>query len=190
MAPASHGNRYSRLAAVVMNTGKPHPSEALPFDPEDINSTLEQRHRDIMLDLVLTWASLDGALGMMLTRSLGISLPAGAHEVGRLSSSNKFEELREQMLQSPDGQETAALIRRHKKQYERHSKVRNQITHAHCAGFWTVDPEYVVFLKFERAGEEDLAVDRVPLDAMLSAIRWGRAMREVALKIAGAPYKN
>lgn len=174
--------------ANCMTNVKPHPSEALTFDPDDINGELEQRHREVMLNLVLTWGSLDGALGMMLSRSLGVALPDGAELVGRLSSSMKFEELRKQLLQSPNGQDAAKLIRRHKKKYEHHSKVRNQITHSHCAGFWTVDPEYVVFLKFERVGDQDLAVDRVPLDAMVEATNWGRMMKEFALHIANAPY--
>src|SRR5690606_23204770 len=125
-----------------------------------------------------------------LSRGLGIPMSEGADAIGRLPSSQKFEELREQLSKAPDGQEAAQLIRRHKKQYERHSRVRNHITHSNCVGFWTVDPEYVVFLKFERADGDDLAVDRVPLEVMLRAIKWGRAMKDVALQIADVPYKD
>jgi len=42
------------------------------IDPNDIMLDFEQRHRDAMLDLVLAWGSLDGALGMLLSCVLGI----------------------------------------------------------------------------------------------------------------------
>jgi hypothetical protein len=41
------------------------------FNPAEITHDLEQRHRDAMLDLVLAWGSLDGALGMLLASVQG-----------------------------------------------------------------------------------------------------------------------
>jgi hypothetical protein len=49
-------------------TARPLP---MHIDPNDIDPDLEQRHRDAMLDLVLAWGTLDGALGMALARLLG-----------------------------------------------------------------------------------------------------------------------
>ena len=57
------------------------------IDPDDITPDLEQRHRDAMLDLVLAWGSLDGALGMLLSRVLGVPLDQGAKLIGKLPNS-------------------------------------------------------------------------------------------------------
>ena len=52
------------------------------IDPSEIEPDLERRHRDAMLDLVLAWGELDGALGMFLSRVLGVPLVEGAELTG------------------------------------------------------------------------------------------------------------
>ena len=44
------------------------------IDPNDITPDLEQRHRDAMLDLVLAWGALEGALGVLLSCARGLPL--------------------------------------------------------------------------------------------------------------------
>lgn len=155
-------------------------------NPNDI-APLEQRHRDAMLDLVLTWGSLDGALGMLLSRVLGLPLVQGADMIGRLRGSAKLAQVQEILRNAPDGESAARKIKKHKKDYERHSFARNRIAHSHCAGFWTRDPEFIVFAAFERFGADALALDAVPIEVMQRATRWGRAMTAFATKLADAP---
>jgi len=159
------------------------------IDPHDIYPKLEQRHRDVMIDLILTWASLDNALGILLSQALEISFVEGADLIGKCSGSTKFHELRKLLLKTPNGFEAAKVIKKHKKSYEHHSFARNRIAHAHCAGVWTRDRDFVVFAAFEKYKPEPdaLALDGIPLQEMRRAIRWGIAMKFLALKLAGPP---
>lgn len=158
--------------------------------PDDIELELEQRHRDAMLDLVLAWGSLDGALGMMLARTLGIPMVEGAEIIGKMPASARFAEMRRLMLKAPEGAEVAHILKKHKKSYERYSRTRNFIAHSHCAGIWKKDRDYIVFATYEKVGPDGLAIDAVPLDEMKRAMIWGRAMGKVALAVADVPYEE
>jgi len=142
----------------------------------------------MMLDLILAWASLDGALGMMLARVLGVSLVEGAELVEDMPATARFAEMRRMMLKSGDGADAARMLKKHKKMYEQLSPMRNMIAHSHCAGFWKKHPDYVVFLTFQKAGPDALAVDGIHLQGMHRASIWANAMRELAFEIANVPY--
>jgi len=158
------------------------------IDPDDIDQELEQHHRDAMLNLILAWGSLDGALGMMLARVLGITMIEGAEIVAKMPASARFAEMRRLMLRASAGESVARMLKKHKKSYERHSQTRNFIAHSHCAGIWTKDRDYVVFATYEKVGPDELAVDAVPIQEMHKATAWGGAMCKLALAIADVPY--
>ena len=159
------------------------------IDPNDV-LPLEQRHRDAMLDLVLVWGALDGALGMLLSSVRGVPLDEGAEEFSTLRSSAKLHQVCVALRESPKGEEAARMLRKHKKQLERRSQPRNRIAHSNCRGVWAVDPEYVVFLPFERFADGELTCEAIPIEEMERSTRWGRAMTDVALKIEGVISKE
>ncbi len=160
------------------------------IDPKDITPDLEQRHRDAMLDLVLAWGSLDGALGMLLSRVGGVPFDRGAELIGKRANSAKLEDVCKILRNVPGGADAARIFKKHKKNYERHSVIRNYIAHSHCVGFLTRDRDIIVFAIFEKVGDNTLAVDAVPIQEMQRATRWGRAMIAMALKLADAPSAN
>jgi hypothetical protein len=160
--------------------------EAPVIDPNDIAS-LEQAHRDAMLDLVLAWGSLDGALGMLLSRVLGVSLEEGAEIIGRLPNSARLDKIRKILRDAAGGENAARTMKKHKQDYERHSFARNRIAHSHCVGAWTRNTEFVVFAAFEKVGDNALALDAISIQEMQRATRWGRAMTAFALKLADVP---
>ena len=157
----------------------------MKIDPLDIAGDLDQRHRDAMLDLILAWGSLDGALGMLLASARGLPLEVGADDFGKQPSSAKLEALRKIFNENPASSDSAKLIKSLKKQLEKHSFVRNRIAHSHCVGVWTRDREYVVFAAFERVGASDLALDAIPLEEIKRVTDWGRAMTALAVKMSG-----
>jgi hypothetical protein len=65
-------SRENWMSFHIATSGKEFPRE------EDIVRELEQRHRDAMLDLVLAWGELDGALGMLLSVASGTPMADGA----------------------------------------------------------------------------------------------------------------
>ena len=157
------------------------------IDPNDITPHLEQRHRDAMLDLVLAWGTMDGALGMFLSRVLGVPIVQGAELIGKLPNSAKLEKVRKVLRNVPGGADAALFVKRHKESYERHSFPRNRIAHSKCVGVWTVNQEFVVFAAFEKVEDNNLAFDAIPIQDMQRATRWGQAMTTLALKIADLP---
>lgn len=156
------------------------------IDPDDVDDTFEQWHRDAMLDLILAWGSLDGALGMLVARVLNVPLDEGAEIIGKTSGSARLDTVRRVLREAPGGIDAARMMKRHKKNYERHSFIRNRIAHAHCAGVWRRDRNFVLFAAFEKVGDGALAFDAIPIDEMQRATRWGWAMRNLAIKLTQA----
>ena len=158
------------------------------INPKDITRHLEQRHRDAMLDLVLAWGTMDVALGMLLSRVLEMPIDQGAELIGRLPGSAKLEKVRKALRNAPGGADAAGFVKRHKKNFERHSFPRNRIAHSHCVGVWTIDQDFIVFAAFEKVDDNALALYAIPIQDMQRATRWGQAMTAVALKLADIPY--
>lgn len=157
------------------------------IDPDDIQPQLDQRHRDAMLDLILAWGELDGALGMFLSRVLGLPLVQGAELIGRESGSAKLAKAVQILRDAPNAEGATSFLRKHKKMYERFSKPRNRIAHSNCIGVWPQDRKFVVFAVFEKVDDNSLALEAIPIQEMQRATRWGKAMTALALKIANAP---
>ena len=155
------------------------------IDPNDIEP-LEQRHREAMLDLVLAWGSLDGALGMLLSSARGQPLEEGAEQFSTLRSSAKLEEVCKVLKNSPGGAGAARTLKKYKKKFERHSQSRNRIAHSHCLGIWTRDPEFIVFLPFEKFADGELACEAIPLQKVRYATQWGYQMKKIALRLEEA----
>jgi hypothetical protein len=160
------------------------------IDPDDVEDELEQRHRDAMLDVILAWGSLDGALGMMLARIVGITPVEAAELVEKMPATARLAEMRRIMLKStaPHAADAARTLKKHKKSYEALAPVRNMIAHSHCVGYWRKHPDYVVFLTFQKVGPDALAVDGLNVHGMHHATRWARAMRKLAHEISNVPY--
>ena len=159
-------------------------SIAPAIDPDDIMPELEQRHCDAMLDLVLAWGSLDGALGVLLSCVQGLPLDQGAELIGKLPSLAKLAKVCKVLRKAPGGADAARILKKHNKNYELHSRPRNRIAHSHCVGVWTRDRDFIVFAAFEKVADNELALYAIPIEEMQRATRWGRTMRHMALKLA------
>ena len=154
------------------------------MDERTLNSELEAGnfklplkplHREAMLDLVLAWGTLDGALAMLLAHVMGLPYHEAADTIGKQNGSGKLAEMIRLIKQRDSAEDAAKFLKKHIKLYERHSKSRNKIAHGHCAGYLLADENYVVFAIFERVAEENLAVDAVPVEEMERATKWGEA---------------
>jgi len=136
-----------------------------------------------MLDLVLAWGELDGALGMLLSVASGVSMADGAERFAKRSGSAKLQDLCKAVRTHPQGDQAARMIRRHKKTYEQYSIPRNRIAHSKCIGFQLADPDFILFAVFEKHDINELIIDAIPIQLMAHATRWGKSMTRVALKI-------
>lgn len=152
----------------------------MEYGPEIIE--LEPRHREAMLDLILTWASLDGALSMLLANVRGSNWVEVAEDIRKLRGSAKLAEVARQIKCHKDGAEAAAKLRKIKKRYEKYSRLRDHIAHSRCVGASKASPEFVVFLTFERVAVDKLAVYQVPLEEMNEAVDWGKDLLELLFR--------
>lgn len=154
---------------------------------EDIDREgIQQRHRDVMLDLILTWGSLDGALGIMLSRITGQPLVETAQQFLKSNGSTRFHEMRKAIKAVPGGEGAASKLKKYKKKYEEYADVRNAIAHSHCAGTWKKDHNFLAFAAFEPVDGDQLGLNLIPLEEMIRATDWGRAMIALAVKIANS----
>lgn len=154
------------------------------LDLDDVlRDDLKKRHRDAMLDLILAWGELDGALGMLVSCVLGKPMVEGAEMFGKLPASKKFQEIYKMLRDAPNGKNAARVVKKHKKNYEKYSVSRNCIAHSKCIGVRKSDTDFIIFAKFEKRGENELAVDLVPIQEMHRAEVWGREMTKLAMRI-------
>jgi hypothetical protein len=156
------------------------------FNPKDIDPHLTRRHRDLMLDLILAWGSLDGGLRILLSRVLNLDMLTGADLIERMPATAVLVEVRKALRVAGATPAGLRVIKRHEKSYRTHARARNRIAHSRCAGVWTEDRNYLVFAAFERVEDDKLAVDLTPMEEMERATRWGKAMTQLALRISDA----
>ena len=143
---------------------------------------LKQFQRDAMLDLILAWGSLDGALTMLVAAITGEDLCDAADRIGKLKGSMKLLEIATILEGYESGTDIAKNFRRQKKKYEKHSKSRNRIAHAHCVGFLKSDEQFVVFLCVEREGKDQMAIEAIPVEEMSSATNYGNLLMTYAIQ--------
>jgi hypothetical protein len=176
-------------------SNQPQGTKLLPttVDPDDIDETLEQRHRDAMLDVVLAWATVDGALGMLLSGVRGLSLYEGAAAVGAMPASAILAEVHRAIRTAQTHADAsdqagfdrvASTLKRYKKKYEEFSVVRNRIAHSYCKGIWTVDRNFVVFMIFKQHGSSDLAAECISIENMELATKFGNHLCAAMLRFA------
>jgi hypothetical protein len=79
--------------------------------------------------------------------------------------------------------ETASTIKRYKKIYKAFSVIRNRIAHSHCLGIWTVDRDFIVFALFQKVGNNQLAIQTVPIQNMQKAIAFGTDMNAKVMEV-------
>ena len=144
---------------------------------------LEQCHRDAMLDLILAWGTLDGALGMLLSTARGLPLDQGAARFGRSTNPDKLDKLCKWLRELQRSADTASKLERHIPLYRKYSESRNCIAHAKCMGADRNDADYIVFLKFQKHADGELLCLKIHVQEMWEATRWAEALSDAALKI-------
>ena len=150
----------------------------------EYGNPLKQFQKDAMLDLVLAWGSLDGALTMLVAAFTGEELHAAADRIGKLKGELKLLEISKILENYDEATEIAKNFRRQKKQYEKFAKPRNRIAHAHCVGFLLSDDQFVVFACTECVGEDKMAIEAIPIEAMLAATKYGQTLTAFAYQTA------
>lgn len=150
----------------------------------EYGSPIKQFHRDAMLDLVLAWGSLDGALTMLVSAFTGEDLHTAAGRLFKLKGTAKILEIARILEEQDEFTEIATRFRRLKKRYEKHSRPRNRIAHSHCAGYLLSDEQYLVFAVAEPEGVDRMVVEAIPVEEIAAATEFGQTLTAFASQIA------
>jgi hypothetical protein len=139
------------------------------FEPENLNPTIGIPARKAMVDLVLAWASYDSLVSQWIIVTFALPLDAGSILVGNMDTRTKLERL--ESLYRHRGVSGATSIKDLRKEHLKHVDVRNRVCHAHCAGRFKSDPEWIVFapVKNVRGEPGQMLVEAIHLDQMRAA---------------------
>lgn len=147
------------------------------FDLNDLEKELTLSAREAMLDLVLRWASLDGAVSQFYAAVFGLVDEESADEITSEKMSSKLRKA--ELAIRPVVPELAGKLAKLKKQAEKYGKVRDTIAHCHCAGMLRSKPNYLVFLRYRRHVHGGLIVDAVPVEQFVEATRFAEHLRKI-----------
>lgn len=151
------------------------------FRPDDLDRTLTAEIRELFLDVVMRWASVDGAVSQLFASIHGLEDIPSADAIGGRPTDWKLRQI--QITTRPHAPDLAKVIGKLKKQFERYSDVRNTIAHCHCAGRLKSDPERAVFLRYASAGTGGLIVDAIHIEQFQEAIRFGEHLRRTVERL-------
>ena len=151
------------------------------FQVDDLQPILTADARDAMLDLVLRWASLDGAVSQLFAAAFGKIDEEHADEVTNEKMSVKLRKI--ELALRPMLPGLAATISKLKKQAERYGQLRDTIAHCHCAGMLKSKPDYIIFLRYRRHKTGGLIVDAIPIEKVNSATQFAEHLRKTVQKL-------
>ena len=144
---------------------------------------LELRHRDAMLDLVLAWGTLDGALTMLVGDINGWPLPETAKEFHKKKASIKFrcaiKSLEKNKGLTGSAEEAVKKLKKIKKDYEKYSKIRNIIVHSKCIGYLKKYEERIVFLIAEPEDENEMRIEAIHITYIKQAICYAEQIIQI-----------
>jgi hypothetical protein len=147
----------------------------------DLEPTLPPAVREVMLDLILAFANLDGSTAFFSATLNGLDPGEGANEYRRWSIAKKFKEAGK-ALRRVKRLDEAALLGKISQEYADRSEVRNRVAHSRCAGVRRSDPALIIFMPYEPEGpEKHLAIEAYRLQRLEADLEWARGMNRVLL---------
>ncbi|WP_379538948.1 hypothetical protein [Novosphingobium tardum] len=124
-----------------------------------------------MLDLILAWAHLDGALSMLVAIKFGLEPTKAALLLGRANGSDKLKHL-QTVFKFEGDEKSAAQMKSLRKAYDNNVAPRNLVAHASCRGYLSSDPQMIVFAKFEAVDHDQMAIYLQPIGVMQQSTTW------------------
>lgn len=151
-----------------------------PYSLDDL-ITLTAHAKDAMLDLILAFGTLDGAISMLASTVFGLDPTSGSILFSRSRAEEKIAKMIR--LHTAHGViETASELKMMKKAYQRHVASRNTVAHSHCIGVSRTDNEIILFATYETEAHGTLAIDQIHLQTMQNDAAWARRTAEMCLE--------
>jgi hypothetical protein len=147
----------------------------------DLEPVLPPDVREVMLDLILAFANLDGSTAFFSASLNDLDPGEGAKKYRRWPIARKFKEAAKAMRRSERVDE-AALLDRISEEYADRSEARNRVAHSRCLGVRRSDPMLIVFVPYEKEGPaKHLAIEGHRLARLKADLEWARGMNSTLL---------
>ncbi|MBU0555637.1 MAG: hypothetical protein KKD64_13240 [Alphaproteobacteria bacterium] len=148
----------------------------------DLERELPFAVREVLLDVILTWANLEMVTGFFVAQVLELNPDEGADKFGRKEIADKLKRA-SKALQEAGNLELAKQITEIANAYPEKALLRRRIAHSKCAGVRKSLPDRVVFLPYEREGPpEHLALEVIHISKFNDAVEWARDVHDHLLK--------
>ncbi len=119
-------------------------SEVLNFDVSDKANEIDQKARDLISDLILSWARYDSIITHWVIRSFGMGMDEGSIFIGNMDTKTKLNRIKA-LYKHFGFDDVASDIADLSKAHEEHADVRNTVCHKACAGQSKSNPERLIF---------------------------------------------
>lgn len=144
---------------------------------------LNQVHKNILLDTVLSFAKLDGSIAYLRAVIEGRDVIEASREYGLEKASAHLQKIYKYCRDNAVTSVLAPHFKTYKKAYENYYKTRHHIVHSYCVGSSASDQDILVFLKFEVHGSDKLAQDRIHISEFQKSIQWAKKFDELCWKL-------
>jgi hypothetical protein len=154
------------------------------FDLANLNHDIDQQARDIICDVILSWARLDSLVSQLTLLAFGLALDGGTILLGSMDTKTKLDRLKK--LYDHFGMEEAAQsIANLRQSHKDFVDVRNTIAHHTCAGCWKSDPNMIVFapVRVPHKQLNMVELSHVPVKAMARAARFATEVGNQLLEV-------
>lgn len=147
-------------------------SEAEAIVAGDLERNLPNDVREVLLDVILAWASLDMATAFFVASVCELTPDEGADKFGRKEIADKLKRA-SKALQTRGKEDLASKVREVAHIYPDKALLRRRIAHSRCAGVRKSLPNRIIFLPFEREGPRgNLAVEIIDISKFADAAKW------------------
>jgi hypothetical protein len=140
------------------------------FTLDDLEPDISAIARDIICDVVLSWARLDSLVSQLVLTAFGLAIDGGTILLGQMDTRTKLDRLKR--LYDHHGMTDAAQsISNLRSWHKRHVDVRNAIAHHTCAGSWKSDPSMIVFapVRARQGVLNQVEIEHIPIAYMVAA---------------------
>lgn len=119
--------------------------KAKAFDLADLDRTLSDQDRLVMVETILAWADLDTGISRLILLVFGVKDDAGSILIGNMDLKTKVEKIK--MLEDHNGRsKSAASFANLAIAMRKFSDCRNIIAHRKCVGKLSSEPRRLAFL--------------------------------------------
>ena len=157
------------------------------FTLEDLQHDISPVARDIICDVVLSWARLDSLISQLVLLAFGLPIDGGTILLGQMDTRSKLDRLK-RLYDHHGMQEAAESIANLRSWHKRFVDVRNSISHHTCAGSWKSNPSMIVFapVRAMQGTLDHVEIEHIPLSDMNAATDFATKAAD-AIKVAVEP---